>query len=396
MEDDQLEELLRGLESDRIEFKPSGAQGDKIRQAICAFANDLPNHNKAGVIFVGINDEGNCVNLDITDQLLKNLSSMRSDGNITPFPRIDVQKRVLNGCELAVVIVQPADAPPVRYQGTVYVRVGPSNRPASPQEERELTEKRRSRDLPFDLKPITSATLSDLDLNICQEYMKTALPVTILDQNQRSLEHQLSSLRLTTQEPDITPTVLGMVVAGVEPRRFIPGAYIQFLRMQGQELTTPVKAENDIDGSLAVMLRSLDEVFRAHISTAVEIPSDSIEHRQPDYPLVALVQLARNAVLHRTYEGTSAPVRIYWFEDRIEIQSPGGPYGQVTMDNFGQPGITDYRNPNLAEAMRNLGYVQRFGMGIQMARDAMLSNGNPAPEFVISQTHVLVVLRRTL
>ena len=53
--------------------------------------------------------------------------------------------------------------------------------------------------------------------------------------------------------------------------------------------------------------------------------------------------------------------------DRIEILSPGGPFGQVTVENFGQPGIVDYRNPNLAEAMRVLGLVQRFGVGIAIA-----------------------------
>ena len=40
----------------------------------------------------------------------------------------------------------------------------------------------------------------------------------------------------------------------------------------------------------------------------------------------------------------------------------------MTVENFGQPGVTDYRNPNLAEALRALGFVQRFGAGIAIAR----------------------------
>jgi len=76
----------------------------------------------------------------------------------------------------------------------------------------------------------------------------------------------------------------------------------------------------------------------------------------------------RNAYMHRSYEATNAPVRVYWFSDRIEIHNPGGPFGSVTVENFGQPGVTDYRNPNLAEALRALGYVQRFGAGIAIAR----------------------------
>jgi ATP-dependent DNA helicase RecG len=66
----------------------------------------------------------------------------------------------------------------------------------------------------------------------------------------------------------------------------------------------------------------------------------------------------------------------------------------VTVDNFGTPGITDYRNRHLAEVLANLGYVQRFGVGIALARQEMQRRGNPAPEFVSTPTHVLVTLRR--
>jgi len=76
------------------------------------------------------------------------------------------------------------------------------------------------------------------------------------------------------------------------------------------------------------------------------------------------------APMHR-YEATNAPVRVYWFDDRIEIHNPGGPFGSVTQENFGRPGVTDYRNPNLAEALRALGFVQRFGAGIAIARRAL-------------------------
>jgi len=87
-------------------------------------------------------------------------------------------------------------------------------------------------------------------------------------------------------------------------------------------------------------------------------------------------------------------VRVTWFDDRIEIQNPGGPFGQVTVENFGQPGITDYRNPSVAETMRNLGFVQRFGVGIQIARRQLADNGNPVPEFTVQPNHVLVTVRR--
>ena len=111
------------------------------------------------------------------------------------------------------------------------------------------------------------------------------------------------------------------------------------------------------------------------------------------YPLPALQQLVRNAVMHRTYEASNMPVRVYWYDDRIEITSPGGPFVAVSIENFGQPGVADYRNPNLAEAMRVLGFVQRFGAGLAIARRELASNGNPPPEFVVQLSHVHVTVR---
>jgi ATP-dependent DNA helicase RecG len=60
----------------------------------------------------------------------------------------------------------------------------------------------------------------------------------------------------------------------------------------------------------------------------------------------------------------------------------------VTVENFGHPGVTDYRNPTVAEAMRQLGYVQRFGVGIATARKALAENGNPEPRFQVEPTYV--------
>jgi predicted HTH transcriptional regulator len=67
---------------------------------------------------------------------------------------------------------------------------------------------------------------------------------------------------------------------------------------------------------------------------------------------------------------------------------------QMRDDGKIQPGVTDYRNPHLAEAMRVLGYVQRFGLGIQIARQQLAANGNPPPVFIVEQNHILATIRR--
>jgi len=82
------------------------------------------------------------------------------------------------------------------------------------------------------------------------------------------------------------------------------------------------------------------------------------------------------------------------FNDRIEVNSPGGPYGNVTPENFGQPGITDYRNPDIGDVLKTFGFIQAFGRGIAIARKEMQKNGNPPIEFSVNQSFVLCTLRK--
>lgn len=392
----ELERMLSDVESDLTERKESFA-GDaptKAREAVCAFANDLPNHGRPGVLFVGARDDGSPAGLAVSDQLLRDLADMKTDGNILPPPTLTVGKRVLRGAEMAIVTVWPSDSPPVRYKGRVYIRIGPRRGIASLQDERILNEKRRHGDRPFDVQPLRSAVLSDLDRRRFEdEYLPAAFAMDVLVANDRTYEQRLAATKMVSSADDPTPTVLGVLVLSSRTRDFLPGAYIQFLRIAGQELAAPIADEQLIDGTVSDVLRRIDEKLVAHNRTSVDIVSSDREQRTPIYPIPALQQIVRNAVMHRSYEATNAPVRVTWYDDRIEIQSPGGPYGAVTPENFGQPGVADYRNPSLAEALRVLGFVQRFGVGIATARRELLENGNPPPQFEVNPSHVGVILR---
>jgi ATP-dependent DNA helicase RecG len=395
--DEDLKRLLKDTESDLVERKEAwrGDAPDSGRQAVCAFANDLPDHRKPGILFVGARNDGTPSGLPISDELLRTLSDIRTDGNILPPPSILVEKSTLAGSEIAVVTVQPSDTPPVRYKGRIWVRIGPRKAVATIQEERILNEKRRYRDIPFDVQPLPSCNLSALSRVLFeQEYLPNALAPDVLATNDRSYEQKLSACRMIASVDDPTPTILGILVLGISPRDWVPGAYIQFLRIAGTRMTDPIQDEAPIDGALGQVLRRIDEKIDAHNRSKVDITSADRELRTMPYPRVALQQLIRNAIMHRTYENTNTPVRVHWFDDRIEIINPGGPFGVVTKENFGRPGITDYRNPNLADAMKVMGFVQRFGIGIQTARAEMKKSGNPEIEFYVEPVNVLATVRR--
>lgn len=126
------------------------ADGAKIKEAICAFANDYPRHGLPGVVFVGQNDDLTCSGLQIDGRLLETLGGWRSDGNILPFPSMAVQRASIDGCEIAAVIVEPSDNPPVRFNGRTWIRVGPRRAIATVAEEARLMERRQWLNLPRD------------------------------------------------------------------------------------------------------------------------------------------------------------------------------------------------------------------------------------------------------
>jgi ATP-dependent DNA helicase RecG len=128
-------------------------------------------------------------------------------------------------------------------------------------------------------------------------------------------------------------------------------------------------------------MHQLDHFVRNNIERRLVSVSTLREEVHVSYPDRAIRELLNNAVMHRNYE-SNAPVKFYEFDDRIEIANPGGLYGSARPDNF--PNQNDYRNPVLAEALKILGYVNKFNRGIATAKAELVANGNPEPRFEYS------------
>ncbi|MDD9870417.1 MAG: putative DNA binding domain-containing protein [Gammaproteobacteria bacterium] len=393
--DQELIRLIEKGESDRVEFKEAmtGDAAKAIRKAICAFANDLPGHGQPGVVFVGVKDDGTISGLQVTDQLLLQLADMKTDGNIVPPPSLTVEKRTLQGKDVAVVTVQPSNSPPVRFKGVVHIRTGSRQDTATAQDEVRLREKRVHGDRPFDLQPIPTAGLTDLNLaQFENEYLAKAVSAEVRAANDRNIEERLAATKMVHAAANPVATVLGVLTIGNNPQDFLPGAWVQFLKIDSDRYDDNAIVDDVvISGAISDLLRGVDEKLNSHNRVTVEFAARDIEQRTELYPAEALRQIVRNAVMHRTYEGTNSPVRITWYQNHIEVLSPGGPYGMVNANNFGQPNVTDYRNPNLAEAMRTLGYVQRFGMGILIANRQLKEAGHPKLEFDLSSGNFVLV-----
>ena len=104
---DEIRAMLLDVENDRVERTISTTNTDKFGQAICAFANDLPNHKQPGYLFLGVTDDGAVSGINVTDELLKNIAAIRTDGNIQPQPSMVVQKVPMPEGDIIMVEVQP-------------------------------------------------------------------------------------------------------------------------------------------------------------------------------------------------------------------------------------------------------------------------------------------------
>ena len=228
--------LLTDFETPQVERTVSIGNTDKFCQAVCAFSNDFDRSGKPGYLLLGVDDSGRLSGQKFTDQMLRDLAGIRSDGNIQPLPAISIQRFCLEGGEVAVVETLPSPLPPVRYRGKVWIRIGARRAVATEHEETVLIQRRISAALTFDALPNLEA-----------------------------------SLRLFDLKSDC-PTNAGVLVLADRPMHFLPGAYVQFVRYAGADEASDVIAEKRAVGDLRSLLQTLDLLTEVNIrSWPVEV-----------------------------------------------------------------------------------------------------------------------------
>ncbi|WP_454952621.1 RNA-binding domain-containing protein [Capnocytophaga granulosa] len=379
---EHLQKILSDTESYHVEKTVATDNMDKFSQAICAFSNDVADSKKKGYLIIGVRDNGELAGLQVDDKLLLQISNIRTDGNILPQPVMTVEKFSFAQGDVLVVEVTPSQVPPVRYRGRIWVRVGPRKSIATEAEEKLLTERRLSNIRTFDAMPCLGTTLEDLDITLFKkEYLSKAVAEDILQEDKRTIEEQMASLGLYDLRYQC-PTNAAIVLFGNNPERFLHGAYIQYVRFKGLDRAGDIINEHKFSGNLCKVLPRIDVFVETSIAQKRPIPISVLREKTVSkYPYWATRELLMNAIMHRDYE-SNAPVAFYEYDDRIEIQNAGGLYGKVSANNF--PNVSDYRNPFIAEAMKVLGYVNRFSRGVYRVQKELEENGNGKASFDFS------------
>lgn len=386
---EEVRAIIQSDESYRIELTVSTTDKDKFQEAICAFANDMPGSRKKGYLLIGVKNNGELSGLKVDDELQKSISALRSTGNILPLPVMHCEKVEMEEGDVLVVEVTPSFNTPVRYRGRTFIRIGPRKDIASLEEERILTERCIDSLATFDVSPCREATLDDIDTEyIRKEYLPEAIDAAMLEEDHRTLKEQMASLRLYNTRFDC-PTMAAVILFGYNPRYFLPGAYIQFVRFGGKTKADEIINEREFKGGLLKLLPRLESFAGDAVINKRPVPLTMFREKTvTNYPQLALRELLMNACMHRDYQ-SNTPIRFYQFEDRIELMNPGGLYGEARPENF--PNVNAYRNPVVAEAMKNMKYVNMFNRGIRSVKEIMKQNGSEEPTFSVDKLTVFEV-----
>ena len=285
---------------------------------------------------------------------------------------------------LVVVTVFPGPMRPYflaragREEGT-YIRVGSTNRKASPEMLAEL--ERTARNVAFDELPMPQLGTKDLDVDLARARFAGRRDLSSRD---------LMRLHLVVEEGRRqVPTNGGVLLFGHDRLRHFPDARLRLARFSGT--TRSVIADRlDVDADPVQAIEDAMAFIRRSITTGMEL--EGTRRRDiPQYPPAALREAVINAVVHADYSQIGSSIRVAIYDDRIEIENPGLlPFG-LTLDEV-RAGISKLRNRVLGRVFHEIGLIEAWGSGIKRMTDACASMGLPAPILEELGTHFRVTL----
>ncbi len=230
--------------------------------------------------------------------------------------------------------------------------------------------------------PVPGATFADLDPAKVAAYLATLEEEsddrTDGNDNPETRLADLGLVRAAAPGVDFVPTTAAILLFGKQPGRFLPQASVKLAHFRGTEVDGPIVDRKEVFGTLDKII----EDTARFVSNNMRIPAriqGLYREDMPDYPLVAVREAITNALAHRDYSISGQKVAVRVFDDRLEVESPGGLAGPVTLENLGRKRYS--RNPLLARLMYELRLVEEMGTGIRRMRRALAEIGSPPPRF---------------
>ncbi|MFC1465424.1 MAG: ATP-binding protein [Candidatus Brachytrichaceae bacterium NZ_4S206] len=279
--------------------------------------------------------------------------------------------------------------------GRVFVRVAGENRALTGDEIRNLTQSKSAGD--YEAETVPGATLADFDDEIVAEYiakreLRTRRKIELVERN---AQHAVSLLKdIGALDTRSQPTVAGILLFGKNPQAFLPQSGVVFVKFPGVEPRgeggrVGYGRREEINGPLARVIERTWQVILEEMRVGAIVKG--LEREEVlEYPEFAVREALVNAVCHRDYRLRGRRIEVRKYADRLEIISPGGLAGYITLDNIIEEHFS--RNPRLVQGLFQWGYIEELGLGIDRMIEDMVAAGHPAPKFNATAYSFTVVL----
>jgi len=408
MTPDELRELVaevrrRRSEFDNVEVKSArGGTPKRLYEALSAFAN----RPGGGVLLFGLDENADfsIVGVGNSHRLQEEITNLTSSGMepaLRPaFAVCEIEGETVVTAEIDEVGVsqKPCFYKTAGLPKGAYLRVGNTNRQMT---DYEVFGFLSSRGQPqHDEELVPDATVSDLDGGLVEEYLgrlrSTRPRAGYLEGPQ---EDVLCRLHVCGRDVGVVrPSLAGLLTFGKYPQEFLPQLMITFVQYYGttEEERTP-RGERFIDnqrfeGPIPEMIDRA-ETHILGVMRKASLIEGLFRRDLPEYPREALREALANAIAHRDYSSyvRGSYVQVRMFADRLELQSPGGLFGNVTVDNIDEEQST--RNARLMRMMEDLHIVENRGSGIKEMLQVMREANLEPPTFSDRRTSFQVMFR---
>jgi ATP-dependent DNA helicase RecG len=365
-----IKALLKQGRGQLLEFMPQPG-AEPLAETIAAFANA-----DGGTIVVGLGTAGTVleeIEPEHLEALLLRAQTMCRPPVMTQWQHLEVR----HGTAVAISVPHSPELHSL-IDGRVLLRSGEKNRPLSGDEVRHLASAKGTGD--YEKEVVAGAALADLDTKIIAEYAEKR---HLRGPRGEKLDGTALLLDSGAIDAEENPTVAGVLLFGRNPQRLLPQSGAVLVHFAGKEphgregLPGYTRRE-EINGPLHQVIEKLWNVIWEEMRHESVISSLKREEH-PEYPPFAVREAIVNAVAHRNYRLLGRRVEVRMFDDRMEIISPGGLPGHITLDNIVEEHFS--RNPRVVRGLYYWGLIEELGLGIDRMIDEMVQAGHPAPRF---------------
>jgi len=375
----ELRERILRWENLHTDFKEKISSPDELAKDLVCFAN-----TDGGQLIIGVAKDRAIKGVDDPDSVNRDVDNVAFNNCEPP---ITVVQEVLddNGRKVVVVNIPKGDRRPYRTnKGRYYVRTSSGCRDASREELLRLFQATES--LYYDETPLPRLGLHDLDMDTFEQYLeKVGLAGLEIDPSRLLQNWALAS--------DDHPTLAGLLLFGRVPQKHIPFAQINAARFPGTDSAEEPLDRKDLTGRLLDIISEAERFLRLHLRTPHKI-QDFKPEPKPEIPPAALREAVVNSVAHRDYT-VQGPVRLFIFEDRVEIHTPGKPPNTVTEEAM-RAGVHVVRNPRIYARLADAGLVTRAGTGIRRIVNLVRKEIGQDIRIEITDFEVLFVIPRRM